>query len=88
MNNIYHPDIYQFNTPVSSYWEDISSENLQIDKLKKDTNSEIVVIGGGYTGLLCAINLIKNNKNKENTNFFDAYLLLILFLLKFGQIIY
>ena len=61
MNNIYHQDIYQFNTPVSSYWEDTSSENLQIDKLKKDTNSEIVVIGGGYTGLLCAINLIENH---------------------------
>ena len=46
MNNIYHPDIYQFDKQVSSYWEDTSSENLQIDKLKKDTNSEIVVIGG------------------------------------------
>ena len=63
MNNIYHQDIYQFNTPVSSYWEDTSSENLQIDKLTKDTNSEIVVIGGGYTGLLCAINLIENHNN-------------------------
>ena len=61
MNNIYHSDIYQFDNPVSSYWEDTSSENLQIDKLKKDTNSEIVVIGGGYTGLLCAINLIENH---------------------------
>ena len=61
MNNIYHPDIYQFNTPVSSYWEDTSSENLNLEKLTKDTNSEIVVIGGGYTGLLCAINLIENH---------------------------
>ena len=25
-----------------------------------------------------AINVIKNNKNKDNINFFDAYLLLIL----------
>ena len=56
MNNLYHSDIYKFDTPVSSYWEDNSNENLQIDKLTKDTNSEIVVIGGGYTGLLCAIN--------------------------------
>ena len=63
MNNIYHPDIYQFDKPVSSYWEDTSSENLQIDRLKKDTNSEIVVIGGGYTGLLCAINLIENHNS-------------------------
>ena len=29
-----------------------------------------------------AINIIKNNKNKENSNFFDAYLLLILDSLK------
>ena len=49
MKNLYHSDIYKFDTPVSSYWEDTSSENLQIDKLTKDTNSEIVVIGGGYT---------------------------------------
>ena len=61
MRNLYHSDIYKFDTPISSYWEDTSSENLQIDKLTKDTNSEIVVIGGGYTGLLCAINLIENH---------------------------
>ena len=47
MKNIYHSDIYQFNTPVSSYWEDHSSENLNLDKLNKDVSSEIVVIGGG-----------------------------------------
>ena len=41
MKNLYHSDIYKFDTPVSSYWEDTSSENLQIDKLTKDTNSEI-----------------------------------------------
>ena len=57
MSNIYHPDIYQFNKTVSSYWEATSSENLNLHKLKKDISSEIVVIGGGYTGLLCAINL-------------------------------
>ena len=60
MNNIYHSDIYQFNKPVSSYWEANSSDDLNLDKLQKDFNSEIVVIGGGYTGLLCAINLIEN----------------------------
>ena len=29
-----------------------------------------------------AINVVKNNKNKNNTNFFDAYLLIILDSLK------
>ena len=51
---------YQFNKPVRSYWEDNSYENLNLEKLNKDINSEIVVIGGGYTGLSCAINLIEN----------------------------
>jgi len=60
MKNLYHANIYKFDTPVSSYWEDTSSENLNLEKLTKDINSEIVVIGAGYTGLLCAINLIEN----------------------------
>ena len=61
MKNIYHPDIYQFDKIVNSYWEDTSSEDLNLEKLTKDINSEIVIIGGGYTGLLCAINLIENH---------------------------
>ena len=60
MKNLYHSDIYNFDTPVKSYWEDISNDNLDFEKLTKDINSEIVVIGAGYTGLLCAINLIEN----------------------------
>ena len=47
MKNIYHSDIYKFNTPVKSYWEDNSQENLNLEKLTKDVKSEIVVIGGG-----------------------------------------
>ena len=61
MKNIYHSDIYKFDTAVNSYWEDTSSENLNLEKLTKDINSEIAVIGGGYTGLSCAINLIENH---------------------------
>ena len=60
MKNIYHSDIYKFEKPVNSYWEDTTKENFKLEKLSKDINSEVVVIGGGYTGLLCAINLIEN----------------------------
>ena len=60
MNNLYHPDIYKFDTPIKSYWEDTSNTNFDLEKLNKDTSAEIVVIGGGYTGLSCAINLIEN----------------------------
>ena len=44
---------------VKSYWEANTNTDLKLEKLTKDTKSEIVVIGGGYTGLLCAINLIE-----------------------------
>ena len=60
MKNIYHSDIYKFEKPVNSYWEDTTKENFNLEKLVKDITSEVVVIGGGYTGLLCAINLIEN----------------------------
>ncbi|MBM3630710.1 MAG: FAD-binding oxidoreductase [Alphaproteobacteria bacterium] len=60
MKNLYHSDMYQFNYPVKSYWEDTTKVNLNLEKLTKDINCEIVIIGGGYTGLSCAINLIKN----------------------------
>ncbi len=60
MKNIYHPDIYNFKKPVDSYWEETTNENFNLHKLTKDISSEVVVIGGGYTGLLCAINLIEN----------------------------
>ena len=35
MKNIYHSDIYKFNTPIKSYWEDHSSEDLDLEKLSK-----------------------------------------------------
>ena len=60
MNNIYHSDIYKFEKPVNSYWEDTTNENFNLGKLTKNIKSEVAVIGGGYTGLLCAINLIEN----------------------------
>ena len=59
MSNLYHKDIYDFDNPVTSYWEANTNTDLKLEKLTKDTKSEIVVIGGGYTGLLCAINLIE-----------------------------
>ena len=60
MKNIYHKDIYKFEKPVKSYWEDTTKENFNLKKLTEDIKSEVVIIGGGYTGLSCAINLIEN----------------------------
>ena len=60
MKNIYHKDIYKFEKPVKSYWEDTTKENFNLKRLTEDIKSEVVIIGGGYTGLSCAINLIEN----------------------------
>ena len=60
MKNIYHPDMYKFDLSTNSYWKDTSNLNFNLGKLTKDINSEIVIIGGGYTGLSCAINLSIN----------------------------
>ncbi|MDC0226633.1 FAD-binding oxidoreductase [Alphaproteobacteria bacterium] len=59
MSQLYHNDIYKFNTPIKSYWETTINSNNKYSKLKKDLQTNIVVIGGGYTGISCALTLAK-----------------------------
>ena len=59
MSNLYHRDIYKFNEPVKSYWETTSNTNNKYNKLEKNIQTNIVVIGGGYTGISCALSLAK-----------------------------
>jgi len=60
MSNLYHEDIYKFDEPVKSYWETTSDTNNKYNKLEKNIQTNIVVIGGGYTGISCALSLAKN----------------------------
>ena len=46
MKNIYHSDIYKFEKPVNSYWEDTSNETFNLKTLTEDIKSEVVIIGG------------------------------------------
>ncbi len=58
MNKLYHKDMYQFHQPVKSYWEHtIENKKIKFNKLQKQTSADIVVIGGGYTGLSCSLQL-------------------------------
>ena len=59
MSNLYHEDIYQFEKPVNSYWESTIDTNNDYKTLDTNINANIVVIGGGYTGLSCALSLVK-----------------------------
>ena len=59
MSQLYHEDIYKFDEPVKSYWETTSDTNNKYNKLEKNIQTNIVVIGGGYTGISCALSLAK-----------------------------
>ncbi len=60
MSNLYHEDIYKFEEPVKSFWETTHQSNNKYEKLNKNIQTNIVVIGGGYTGFSCALSLAKN----------------------------
>ena len=59
MVNFYHEDIYNFEQPVKSYWETTTTTNFKYAKLEKNIQTNIVVIGAGYTGISCALSLAK-----------------------------
>ena len=59
MTNLYHDDIYKFENPVNSYWESTVDTKNKYKSLDKDISANIVIIGGGYTGLSCALSLAK-----------------------------
>ena len=61
MSNFYHEDIYNFEQPVKSYWESTTTTSTyKYEKLQKNTQTNIVVIGAGYTGISCALSLAKH----------------------------
>ncbi len=70
MTNLYHDDIYKFEKPVKSYWESTIDKNNNYKTLDTDINTNVVVIGGGYTGLSCALSLVK--KHNEDVVLLEA----------------
>mgnify|MGYP001356526549 FL=1 len=59
MAKLYHDDIYKFENPVNSYWESTVDTKNKYKSLDEDISANIVIIGGGYTGLSCALSLAK-----------------------------
>ena len=61
MASLYHKDIYNFEEPINSYWETTTNtKENKYNEVNKNIQTNIVVIGGGYTGISCALSLAKN----------------------------
>ena len=57
---MYHQDIYNFSKLPNSYWFSKNNEYKNynyFESLKKNESFDVLIIGAGYTGLSCAINL-------------------------------
>ena len=70
MANLYHKDIYKFEKPINSYWESTIDKREDYQVFDKDMNTNVVVIGGGYTGMSCALSLAK--KHNEDVVLLEA----------------
>jgi glycine/D-amino acid oxidase-like deaminating enzyme len=56
--HLVHPDALHFDQPVASYWEDTANPlQLGLGPLQADTQCDVAIIGGGFTGLSAAISL-------------------------------
>ena len=60
MKQLYDKAIYDFNTPIKSYWEDVSHfDQSRFPKLVGDHSCDVCVIGGGFTGISTAYHVAK-----------------------------
>ena len=58
---MYHKDLYNFNNLPKSYWHltDHKHENFNLRLINENISFDILIIGAGYTGLSCALNLLE-----------------------------
>ena len=60
MKTLFDPSLYQFDTPQPSCWEATARDlELQCKPLAGAHNCDVVIIGGGYTGLSAALHLAR-----------------------------
>ena len=62
LSSLYHPALYDRQTPVGSYWEASALPlGRQTPALSGTTVCEVAVIGAGYTGLTAALALVEEH---------------------------
>ena len=63
MNALYHQSIYDTAVPVPSSWQASAGlwDGARPGALERDSDAEIAIIGGGYTGLSAAYHLARDH---------------------------
>ncbi|MBL8711239.1 MAG: FAD-binding oxidoreductase [Rhodospirillaceae bacterium] len=61
MKHLYHPTALDPATPVPSWWRDTRTDAPDYPALDGDVESEVAIIGGGYTGLSAAYHLARDH---------------------------
>ena len=69
MRRIYEPAAY--NVDVNSYWQTTTSPP-RWPQLKEDRSAETVIIGSGYTGLNCALELAERGHDPQSIVILEA----------------
>lgn len=60
LKRIYHADAYDTDLPVGSYWEAVTPAFGVDAPLEGDIQTDVAVIGAGFTGLSAALHLAKD----------------------------
>ncbi|MDQ7248759.1 NAD(P)/FAD-dependent oxidoreductase [Dongia sedimenti] len=62
MKHLYHPTALDPRTPAPSWWRDsVGAPPAEYAPLQGDVETEVAIIGGGYTGLSAAYHLAKEH---------------------------
>ncbi|WP_342643251.1 NAD(P)/FAD-dependent oxidoreductase [Rhodoligotrophos ferricapiens] len=60
-----HPDAFHFASPVKSYWEETAPPlGLPLVPLTGHQTCDVAIIGGGYTGISCALELAERSAGR------------------------